>query len=47
MKKSERKGILMLGDKVRKMETLDRKSKETISALERFKNGTFFNSKQK
>ena len=42
MKKSERKEVLILGDKKMVIKRLERRARETVSALERFKNGTFF-----
>ena len=47
MKKSEHKEVFILGDKKRVIKRVERRAKEAISALERFENGTFFNSKQK
>lgn len=47
MKKSEHKEVLILGDKKRVIKRIERREKETISALERFKKGgKYFNSKQ-
>lgn len=47
MKKNKCKEVLILGDKKKVIKRLERRAKEAIYSLERFKDGTFFNSKQR